>query len=137
MRWNKIFDGTKESLANKSRRPLTPHPKSHTQLELNAILSLTKRNSNIGLTELYTKLRVKIAYSRHYASLYRVLVRMGFYLDRKSIKKPYKPKKYHTPELLGEKMQLDTLNTFQESVTQILTMIISVINIQLSMKHLK
>lgn len=107
MRWNKLFDGTKESLINKSRKPLTPHPNAHTDLELNTIRSLTKRNSNIGLTELYTKLRVKIAYSRHYASLYRILVKMGYYINRKSIKKPYKPKKYHTPELLGEKMQLD------------------------------
>ncbi len=31
MRWNKRFDGTVESLFSKSHRPLTPHPKSHTE----------------------------------------------------------------------------------------------------------
>lgn len=107
MRWNKAYDGTNQSLYPKSRRPLTPHPNSHTPEEIEAITRLIKRNSNIGLTELYTKLRVKIAYSRHYCSLYRVLVRMGYYIDRASVKKPYKPKKYHTPEFVGEKMQLD------------------------------
>lgn len=107
MRWNKKFDGTKESLENKSRRPKTPHPNSHTEHELNKIKNLIRRNPNIGLTELYTKLRHQIAYSRHYASLYRVLVRIGFFVDRSKIKKRYKPKKYDTPEFLGEKMQLD------------------------------
>ncbi len=107
MRWNKKYDGTIESLKDQSRRPKTPHPNSHTEDELNKIKNLIKRNPKIGLTELYTKLRHQIAYSRHYSSLYRVLVRMGYYINRVSIKKKYVPKKYHTPEFLGEKMQLD------------------------------
>ena len=107
MRWNKAYDGTKESLMDKSRRPHTPHPNSHTTEEIEKITNLIKRNPNIGLTELYTKLRQSIAYSRHYCSLYRVLVRLGYYVNKASIKQKYKPKKYHTPELLGEKMQLD------------------------------
>lgn len=107
MRWNKAYDGSKESLMGKSRRPHTPHPKSHSQFEINKIKNLIKRNPNIGLTELYTKLRQAIAYSRHYCSLYRVLVRLGYYINKSNIKRKYKPKKYHTPENLGEKMQLD------------------------------
>lgn len=107
MRWNKRFDGTIESLNELSRRPKTPHPNSHTEYELTKIRNLIRRNPNIGLTELYTKLRQQIAYSRHYCSLYRVLVRIGYYLNRASIKKKYVPKKYYTPEFLGEKMQLD------------------------------
>src|SRR5574344_1302626 len=107
MRWNKAYDGTIESLIGKSHRPHTPHPNAHTDEEISKILALIKRNPNIGLTELYTKLRHQIAYSRHYASLYRVLVRLGFYINKSSIKKTYKPKKYFTPEFIGEKMQLD------------------------------
>lgn len=107
MRWNKNFDGSMDSLKEKSRKPHTPHPNSHTAYELSKIDHLIRRNPEIGLTELYTKLRHQIAYSRHYCSLYRVLVRLGFYINKSSIRKPYKPKKYHTPELLGEKMQLD------------------------------
>lgn len=79
MRWNKAYDGTKESLMEKSRRPHTPHPNSHTEFEIRKIINLIRRNPNIGLTELYTKLRHQIAYSRHYSSLYRVLVRLGYY----------------------------------------------------------
>lgn len=107
MRWNKAYDGSIESLIGKSHRPHTPHPNAHTNEEISKILALIKRNPNIGLTELYTKLRHQIAYSRHYASLYRVLVRLGFYINKSSIKKTYKPKKYFTPEFIGEKMQLD------------------------------
>lgn len=29
-RWNRKFDGIKQSLIDKSHRPLTPHPNSHT-----------------------------------------------------------------------------------------------------------
>lgn len=107
MRWNKKYDGSKESLYPKSRRPHTPHPNSHTEAELTKIKNLIKRNPNIGLTELYTKLRHQIAYSRHYCSLYRVLVKLGYYMNKSKIRKKYKPKEYHTPKLMGEKMQLD------------------------------
>ena len=34
MRLNKKFDGTKESLIDKSHRPLSPHPNAHTEQEL-------------------------------------------------------------------------------------------------------
>ena len=34
MRWNKKFDGTKDSLIDKSHKPLSPHPNAHTEQEL-------------------------------------------------------------------------------------------------------
>mgnify|MGYP003293824329 CR=1 FL=1 len=105
MRWNKQFDGTKESLKEKSRRPKTAHPNSHTQDEITKINNLIKRNPNIGLTELYTKLRHSIAYTRHYASLYRLLVRLGFFMNRKCIKKQYKPKKLNVKILKNKSNQ--------------------------------
>lgn len=107
MRWNKRYDGTIESLMDKSHRPHTKHPNSHTDEEIKKIKNLIKRNPNIGLNELYTKLRTEIAYSRHYASLYRLLKRIGFYKDKTSKKKKYTPKPYQTPEYLGQKWQLD------------------------------
>ena len=39
MRWNKRYDGPPDSLADKSHRPLTPHPTAHTQQELTWIMS--------------------------------------------------------------------------------------------------
>ena len=65
-----------------------------------------RRNPNIGLNELYGKLRLYYAYSRNPATLYRYLRRNGFY-DNKPKRKPYKPKPYDTPEHIGEKWQFD------------------------------
>ena len=106
MRWNKLYDGTNESLENKSRRP-KHHPNSHTKDKIDNIVRLIKRSPNIGLTELFSKLRHKYNYKRHYASLYRVLVRMNHFANGKTVYKKYVPQKYHTPDCLGEKMQLD------------------------------
>lgn len=107
MRWLKVFDGTKESLMNKSHRPRKRHPKSHTDEEIRTIIRYIRRNPGIGLNELYSKLRLKAAYTRHYVSLYRLLKRMGYYKDRKVKVTKYKPKPYDTPENIGEKMQID------------------------------
>lgn len=107
MRWNKVYNGTKESLLDKSRRPHSTHPNAHTEDEISKIKNLLKRNPNIGLNELYTKLRIQISYSRHYASLYRLLKRLGFYETIIEKKKVYIPKPYHTPLNVGEKWQMD------------------------------
>ena len=32
-RWRRLWDGTRESLQNKSHRPHTPHPNAHTEEE--------------------------------------------------------------------------------------------------------
>ena len=105
-RWKKQYDGTLESLLNKSCKPKTPHPNSHTAEEIKHIKDLIKRNPNIGLNELYGKLRVNYAYTRNPVSLYRFLRKNGFFEDVKK-KNNYKPKKYDTPIKIGEKMQLD------------------------------
>ena len=52
MRWNKRYDGTKESLCAKSHRPLTPHPNAHTEKELKWIRNLHRRNPNISVSEM-------------------------------------------------------------------------------------
>ena len=108
MRWNKQYDGTKESLEPKSHKPLTPHPNSHTEEELKWIKDYHRRNPNISICELYGKLREEKAYSRHPGSLYRVFVRLGFRKKVESTKKKSKHLgKYDTPEVIGEKWQLD------------------------------
>ena len=107
MRWMKRFDGSKDSLVNRSHRPLSPHPATHTSFEMNKIRHLLRHNPTIGLNELYSKLRVSIGYHRHYASLYRLLKRMGFYEIIQEKHKPYIPKPYQTPVNHGEKWQMD------------------------------
>ena len=67
MRWNRKFDGTKESLINQSHRPISKHPNAHTNQELKWIKDLIRRNPNISMSELYGKLRTEYGYSRHAA----------------------------------------------------------------------
>ena len=107
MRWNKRFDGTKDSLMDKSHRPLTRHPKSHTTEEIENIKNFIRRNPNITLIELFAKMKFKKNYKRHPSSLFRLLRKLGVFKDKKKEKKPYIPKLYHTPEKIGVKWQLD------------------------------
>ncbi len=108
MRWNKQYNGTRESLQPKSHRPLTQHPNAHTEQELKWIKDYHRRNPNISICELYGKLREDKAYSRHPGSLYRVFVRLGFRKKVESTKNKSKHTgKYDTPIVLGEKWQMD------------------------------
>lgn len=106
MRWNKKFDGTRQSLMDKSHRPLSPHPRAHSQLELKWIRDYYRRNPHISVCELYGKLLTQKGYSRHPGSLYRVCRIMGCFKAAPT-KKPYKPQHYDTPACLGVKWQMD------------------------------
>ena len=108
MRWNKRYDGTKESLETKSHRPKTRHPKAHTEQELKWIRDYHRRNPNISVCELYGKLRTEKGYTRHPGSLYRVFVRLGYRKSVDSTKKQSKHNKpYDTPKNIGIKWQMD------------------------------
>lgn len=108
MRWNKLYDGTGESLTPKSHRPYSPHPNAHTEEELKWIRNYHRRNPNISIPELYGKLSQDKGYSRHPCSLYRVFVRLGY---RKSVESTKDKSKhnghYDTPTELGKKWQMD------------------------------
>ena len=108
MRWNKQYDGSRESLVPKSHRPHSQHPNAHTEAELNWIKNLHRRNPNISVCEMYGKLRQEKAYSRHPGSLYRVFVRLGYRTKTASTKKKSKHNgHYDTPKELGIKWQMD------------------------------
>ena len=107
MRWNKLFNGSKESLISKSHRPLSPHPNAHTPLEIKWISDYHRRNPHISIVELYGKLRKDKGYSRHPLSLYRVFIRLGFSDANIEKREKYKPKPYDTPESPGVKWQMD------------------------------
>ena len=105
-RWRNIYDGTLQSLEPKYCAPYTPHPNRHTEKELKSIQNLIRRNPNIGLNELYGKLRLNYDYKRNPVSLYRLLRKNGWYSNVKK-RKIYTPQKYDTPEQIGVKWQLD------------------------------
>lgn len=108
MRWNKKYDGTDESLYDKSHKPVSSHPNAHTERELTWIKNYCKRNPGITTNELWWKLKKYKGYSRHPGSLYRVLKRLGI-ITKPEIKgtSKYVPKPYDTPKSLGEKWQID------------------------------
>ena len=108
MRWNRLYNGTKESLAPKSHRPHSQHPNAHTEEELTRIRSCHRRNPNTSICELYGKLRREKAYSRPPGSLYRVFVRLGYRQKVESAKKKSKhPGHCDTPTELGKKWQMN------------------------------
>lgn len=94
MRWNKLYDGTKDSLIpnhyTQPHRPHRQHPNAHTGEELSWIRNYHRRNPNISICELYGKLRQEKAYGRHPGSLYRVFVRLGYRKKVESTKKKSK-----------------------------------------------
>ena len=106
MRWNKKFNGNKDSLIDKSHKPLTPHPNSHTEQELSWIKNYIRRNPNISLCELYGKLRTEKGYSRHACSLFRVVRKLKYNVNKEKHTK-YTPKHYDTPKDIGIKWQMD------------------------------
>ncbi|MCL2370774.1 MAG: DDE-type integrase/transposase/recombinase [Firmicutes bacterium] len=104
-RWKKQYDGTLESLENKSSRPHTPHPNSHTDKEIGDIKRLLKQNPAMGYTELYGELRTRCAYSRHYLSMYKVIRKLR--IRPAELYDEYIPQPYDTPLMLGLKWQMD------------------------------
>jgi len=108
MRWNKLYDGTRESLIPKSHRPHKQHPNAHTEEELTWIRNYHRRTPNISVCELYGKLCQEKGYTRHPGSLYRVFVRLGYRKKAESTKKKSKHDgHYDTPTEMGEKWQMD------------------------------
>ena len=74
-RWLRRYDGSLDSLRNKSRRP-KHHPKAHTAAELKLIQDMRCRNPEAGLVVFWVKLRQR-GYSRSITGLYRTLKRIG------------------------------------------------------------
>lgn len=102
--WKARWDGTAASLACQSRRP-HHHPNEHTQEELKLIRDIRRRNPDLGLPELWHRLR-KRGYTRRPESLFRVLRRLG--LSSVVQKKPaYQPKPYQQMTYPGQRVQID------------------------------
>ena len=103
-RWRKRYDGTLESLYDRSHRPHA-HPNQHTEEELALIRNMRKRNPHSGIVVLWVKLRQR-GYSRSVSGLYRVLIRSG----QMAVKLPnpkYVPKPYEQMLYPGQRVQID------------------------------
>ena len=102
--WLKRWDGTIESLADRSKRP-HHHPNEHTPEELKLIKDMRRRNPKLGIVELWHRLR-KRGYTRCPESLYRVLKRLSL-LPPAAAKTTYRPKPYEQMTYPGERVQID------------------------------
>ena len=103
-RWRKRYDGTLQSLADKSHRP-HHHPNEHTPEELKLIADMRKRNMNAGLVVFCVKLRQR-GYTRSVTGLYRLLRKQG----QMAVKPPnpkYIPKPYEQMQYPGQRVQID------------------------------
>ena len=102
--WLSRYDGTIESLANRSKRPHS-HPAQHTEAELKLIGDMRRRNPKLGIIDLWCRLRER-GYSRCVESVYRVLKRMGDFPAQPK-KKAYAPKPYEQMTYPGQRVQID------------------------------
>jgi transposase InsO family protein len=103
-RWRKRYDGTLQSLADRSRRPHS-HPNQHTPEELKLIADMRKRNMEAGLVVFWVKLMQR-GYTRSITGLYRVLRRQGQMAVKPSNPK-YVPKPYEKMYYPGQRVQID------------------------------
>lgn len=101
--WLSRYDGSIESLACQSRKPHS-HPNQHTEAELDLVRRIRRRSPDLGLCELWCRLRQK-GYQRTIVSLYRVMRKMG--LNSPKPKKKYVPKPYEQMRYPGQRIQID------------------------------
>ena len=103
-RWKKRYDGTLQSLEDRSHRPHS-HPNQHRLEEIKLIDDMRRRNPHAGLVVFWVKLRQR-GYSRSISGLYRFLRKKG----QIAVKLPnpkYIPKPYKQAEYPGQKVQVD------------------------------
>ena len=102
--WKSRWDGTAVSLACRSRRPHS-HPNQHTQAELKLIRDMRRRNPELGMVELWHRLRQR-SYTRRPESLFRVMRKLGLFPQAEK-KNAYKPKPYEQMTYPGQRVQVD------------------------------
>lgn len=103
-RWLKRYDGTLDSLRDKSRKPYA-HPNQHTFEEIKLISDMRKRNIHEGLVVFWVKLRQR-GYTRSIPGLYRFLKKSSLM----AVKPPnpkYIPKPYEKMTYPGQRVQID------------------------------
>jgi transposase len=104
-RWIEKYDGTLQSLANKSRRPHRS-PRAHKESEIKLIKDYQSKNKETGLVVLWVKLR-SAGYKRSITGLYRIMIKLGIYKKTPSKKKKYEPPNYVQMTYPGQRVQVD------------------------------
>lgn len=103
-RWKRRYDGSIESLRDRSRRP-HHHPNQHTPAEIKLISDMRRRNPDAGLVVFWVKL-MRRGYSRSIPGLYRFLRKRGIMAVHPPNPK-YIPKPYEQMTYPGQRIQVD------------------------------
>ena len=119
-RWKRRYDGTIESLRDRSRRP-HHHPNQHTPEEIKLIQDMRRRNPHAGLVVFWVKLMQR-GYKRSIPGLYRFLKKQGI-MAQKLPNPKYIPKPYEQMRYPGQRIQIDVkfvLNSWNISLSAFL-----------------
>lgn len=103
-RWKRRYDGSIESLRDRSRRP-HHHPNQHTPAEIKLISDMRRRNPDAGFVVFWAKL-MRRGYSRSIPGLYRFLRKQGSMAVHPPNPK-YIPKPYEQMAYPGQRIQVD------------------------------
>ena len=103
-RWMKRYDGTLQSLEDRSHRPHS-HPNQHQPEEIKLIEDMRRRNPHAGLVVFWVKLRQR-GYSRSISGLYKCLQKRN-QLPTKLPNPKYIPKPYEQMKYPGQRVQID------------------------------
>lgn len=104
-KWLKRYDGTPDSLADQSHRPIRS-PKAHSEEELRKIRKRLKRHKWRDLILAYQELVEKDGYTRSYGGFKRIAEKLRSEKPSKR-KKKRKPKPYQRAAYPGQKVQID------------------------------
>lgn len=103
-KWWKRWDGTAESLADRSRRPHRTRSR-HSEAELRKIRSVLKRHKWQDVLLSYQEVRDKHGYDKCYGTFKRIVSQLRSAKPKKRAKRKNKP--YRRASYPGEKMQPD------------------------------
>jgi len=105
-KWKARYDGTLDSIMDRSRRPHS-HPAQLTQAEHDLVLRVARGHKTRGLYHLHFLLVTQHGFTRSVGAVYKALKRLGYYAPRKR-KRRRKYKRYEQP-WPGANVQLDVL----------------------------
>lgn len=103
-KWKNRYDGTIDSLEDRSHRP-HKISKAHSEQELKLIRRLAKKHNWKDLILVYQELTERYNYNKSYGSLKRVISKMKIQKPKKKTKKKCKP--YKRADYVGQKVQID------------------------------
>ena len=104
IKWRKRWDGTVDSLKDRSRRPHRS-PRKHSDEEIRAIRKVLKKHHWNDLLLTYQVLLERYGYMRSYGGFKRVVAQLKSAKPKR--KKERKPKSYQRAAYPGQKIQLD------------------------------